>query len=281
MRLAVVGHVEVVDLIRVDHAPSPGEALEALADPLVETGGAGAIAARQIALLGCPVTFFTALGDDEAGQAALRDLRERGMRVEARVDRGFQRRALVLIDSSGERTIVTVGEKRFPRGADPLPWNELREADAVCFVAGDEEALRAARQSRVIVATARWLPVLKRAGVRLDALVRSGGDRAEDYRPGDLSPEPGLVVTTLGATGGRYVVAGGPEVEYRAQPLPAAPVDSYGCGDSFMGGLTFALARGAEPAEAVAFAARCGAACRTGAGLSRQLRRPAVSGVLG
>jgi ribokinase len=278
MQLAVVGHVEVVEVVRVDHAPRPGETVEALGNPVVETGGMGAIAARQIALLGCPVTFFTAFGDDEPGRAAARDLRARGLRVEARFDQGPQRRGVVLVDEDRERAIVTIGEKRFPRGVDPLPWQELGEADAVCLIAGDEEAIRAARQSPVLVASARWLPVIRRASVQLDALVHSSSDPAERYRPGDLSAEPRLVVTTMGASGGRYVVAGGAEVEYRAETPPAPPVDSYGCGDSFLGGLTFALAGGAAPAEAVAFAARCGAACLTGAGLSQQLRQPPGTG---
>jgi ribokinase len=49
-------------------------------------------------------------------------------------------------------------------------------------------------------------------------------------------------------------------------------MDAYGCGDSFAAGLGFALAEGKEPVEAVAFAARCGAACLTGEALTGQLR---------
>jgi ribokinase len=42
--------------------------------------------------------------------------------------------------------------------------------------------------------------------------------------------------------------------------------DAYGCGDSFAAGLTFALAEGRDPDDALAVAARCGAACLTGHG---------------
>jgi sugar/nucleoside kinase (ribokinase family) len=48
--------------------------------------------------------------------------------------------------------------------------------------------------------------------------------------------------------------------------------DSYGCGDSFAAGLTYALADGMSAERALAFAARCGAACALGSGpYERQL----------
>ena len=71
------------------------------------------------------------------------------------------------------------------------------------------------------------------AAVELDALVRSGEDDAEVYRPGDLDPEPKLVVTTSGALGG-WMQPGGP---YVAAPPPREVVDAFGAGDSFMAGL--------------------------------------------
>jgi ribokinase len=43
-------------------------------------------------------------------------------------------------------------------------------------------------------------------------------------------------------------------------------VDAYGAGDCFAAGLTFALGRGDPVEEAVAMAARCGAAVMTGRG---------------
>ena len=60
---------------------------------------------------------------------------------------------------------------------------------------------------------------------------------------------------------------GGP---FTAAPLPGPREDAYGCGDSFMAGLTFALGKGLDPHEAVSFAARCGAAAMTGRGVAPQ-----------
>ena len=49
-------------------------------------------------------------------------------------------------------------------------------------------------------------------------------------------------------------------------PPPAPVQDTYGCGDCFAAGLTFALAEGRSMEDAVALGARCGAAVLTGRG---------------
>ncbi|MFY9581041.1 MAG: PfkB family carbohydrate kinase, partial [Gaiellaceae bacterium] len=79
---------------------------------------------------------------------------------------------------------------------------------------------------------------------------------------GDLEPAPALVVTTAGPLGG-WAKPGGP---FRSASVPGPVVDSYGCGDAFAAGLTFALTRGDAPDQAIAFAARCGASVLTGRG---------------
>jgi ribokinase len=153
-----------------------------------------------------------------------------------------------------------------PRAADPLPWSELEETDAVYFTAGDAGAARLARAARKLVATPRGLEVLTEAKIELDALVSSGRDPGERYEPGDLDPPPLLVVRTAGAAGGEWEAADGRRGRWDATPLPGPVADSYGCGDSFAAGLTYALGAGRSPEEAVLLAARCGAACLTGRG---------------
>ena len=52
-------------------------------------------------------------------------------------------------------------------------------------------------------------------------------------------------------------------------------MDSYGCGDCFVAGVTVGLGRGLGLDEALALGARCGAAYLTGrGGLAAQLREP-------
>ncbi len=186
MRVAVVGHVEWIRFARVDRIPAPGEIAHSF-DQWEQAGGAGAVAAVQLALLADEATLFTVLGDDELGRRAKSELEGRGVVVHAGTDARPQRWAFTQIDDGGERTITTVGPKLVPRGHDEsLPWHALAEMDAVFFVAGDVDALVHARRAPVLTATPRELDVLRRAGIELDALVGSGEDRAEQYRPGDI-----------------------------------------------------------------------------------------------
>ncbi|MBA3328535.1 MAG: hypothetical protein H0T43_09575 [Solirubrobacterales bacterium] len=91
-----------------------------------------------------------------------------------------------------------------------------------------------------------------------------------------LDPEPRVVVTTHGADGGEWTAgpgesapwmpAGARSGAWAAASPPGPPVDAYGCGDSFAGGLTYGLAAELGLERALALGARCGAACLTGRG---------------
>lgn len=261
MRCAVVGHVEWIDFVRVERVPDPGEIVTAL-EGWTEAAGGGAMAAREVLRLGAETTFFTALGVDELGEWAERELRARGLRLEVVTRDAPQRRGFTFLDGDGERTITVLGEKLVPQADDPLGWETLESTDGVYFCGGDPGALRLARQARVVVATARELPTLAEAGVELDALVLSSRDRSERYQPGDLDPPPKLVASTEGAAGGRWV-AGGEEGRWEAAPLPGPLIDVYGAGDCFAAGLAYALAAHRPAAEALGLAAASAAHAMT------------------
>ena len=257
-----MGHVEWVEFARVEHVPEPGEIVHAL-ETWQEPGGAGAVAAVQLAKLNGSVHFFTAFGDDELGRRAHEELTALGVAVHAAIVPEPQRRAFTYVDGEGERTITVIGRKLAASGEDPtLPWEELVRCDGVYYTGGDVAAVRAARRARVLVATSRELPTLVRAAEELDALVGSGEDAGERYEPAELVPQPRVVVTTAGALGG-WLRPGGP---FRAVPPPGPIEDAYGCGDSFAAGVTYGLADGRSIEDAVALGARCGAAVLTGRG---------------
>jgi ribokinase len=263
MRAAVVGHIEWLEFVPVEHVPRPGEIVHAT-ESWEQAAGGGSVAAVQLAQLADSVDFFTVLGSDEHGELARAELQARGITVHATVADAPQRSGFTFLDETGERTITTIGRKLHPRGHDEtLPWHELGHCEAVYFCAGDADALVAARRARVLVATARELSTLRQSSVELDALVSSGKDEAERYHPGQIDPEPRLVVTTSGRLGG-WAQPGGP---YTAAPLPPDPADAYGAGDCFAAGLAFALAAGLEGLAALDFAARCGAGALAGPGV--------------
>lgn len=266
MKLAVVGHVEWIEFLRVESVPRAGE-IVAASEAWSEPAGGGGVAAVELARLAGGAHLFCSLGGDELGAEARVRLEATGVRVHSAPGEQPQRRGYVYVDEVGERTITIIGEKARPKGGEGvLPWEELDDADGVYFTAGDAEAARQARRARVLVATARELATLQTAGVELDALVASGEDEAERYQPGDLDPPPRLVVTTAGALGG-WAQPGGP---YKAAAPPGPYEDAYGAGDCFAAGLTFALAQGLEVADALAFASERGALAltRKGAGLT-------------
>lgn len=267
MRLGVVGHVEWVEFVRVDRVPRAGEIAHG-DEGWEEPGGGGGVSSVQLAKLAGASTLYTALGDDEIGRKTRESLEGTGVRVEAATRPAPTRRAITFLDRGGERTITTVGDRLSPLGSDALAWDELEGADGVFFTAGDEAALQAARRARVLVATSRVLEDLQRWKVPLDSLVGSAGDPRESFDPTDLSVAPRLAVLTEGAEGGRWWTPERGWSRYDPMPLPQPGGDAYGAGDSFAAGLTYGLAKGLAPADALAVAARTGASARARTGVS-------------
>jgi ribokinase len=253
MRVGVVGHVEWVEFLRVPHVPEPGDIVQSV-EHWEEPAGGGGVSVGVLAGLAGEATLFSVFGGDELGRRAYRELTRLGFRVEAVFRDEPQRRAIVFIDDNLERTITVIGDKLRPRIDEQLPWDELAAFDAVYFTAGQPEVVEAARQAKVLVATARELEYLKPAHVRLDALVLSDTDPAERYA-GELDPKPDLVVRTRGSDGGSYEPGDG---EWASVELPGPVVDAYGAGDSFAAGLTYGLGNGLPVDEAIELAARCG-----------------------
>ena len=273
VRVAVVGHVEWVQFLRVPYVPAPGEIVHA-SEVFEQAAGGGAVAAVQLRKLAGSCLFLTALGDDEIGRRTQEDLLARRLQLDAVWRPGEpHRRAVTFIDSDGERTITVLGDRLVPHAAsDPLLWGELASCDAVFVSGGDVEAVQAAREARVLVATSRVLDLIKESGVELDALVGSARDPGERYRPDDLEAPPRYAVMTEGARGGTWQEPGKEPVAFAAEELPGPIGDAYGAGDSFAAGLAYGLGSGMDIAEAVRLAARCGAACMTGRGAyERQL----------
>lgn len=255
MKVAVVGYVEWTRFALVERAVQAGEIIFA-SDSWCEASGGGGTSAATLARLAGNCTLFTAFGDDEIGRLAKHQLEQLGVEVRASVIKNHPSNyGFCQLDASGERTITLAGHIE-PSGLDTsLPWDELAGMDAVYFMGGDAAALKFARKARILVSTARTLPVLKTASLPLEALTMSASDASEKYADGDLEPAPKLVIKTDGDAGAS---AGGQH--YPAETVSRAEFkDSYGCGDSFAAGLTYALAQNLPTDEALALANHCGA----------------------
>lgn len=269
MRVAVVGHMEWVTFGLVDRVPRAGEIVNTT-ETWEEPAGGGAVAAVQLAKLAGACDFFTAVGDDETGELSERGLTSLGVTVHAAIRDDKTRRAVALIDHGNERTIVTLGERLEPRGADPLPWDQLEDADVAYVTAGDPDAFAAARKAGLMVVTSRALAGLAASDVTPDVLVGSARDQAEAFDPGAIASPTTLFVRTAGLAGGTWE-RGGESGRWKSPSLiedddPDTPADAYGAGDSFAATLAYALAAGLEVPDAVKLAARAGAACASGRG---------------
>lgn len=270
LALAVVGHVEMVSFVGVDHLPAAGEILHADDFCELPAGGGAVVAVQMARLTGERVPFFTALGDDALGRRAAEELEGLGLELHIAWRAAPTRRGITFIDGGGERTITVIGERLMPTAADGLPWQRLEQTDGVFVTATDAAGLRQARRARVLAATPRVrLAALREAGVTLDALIGSAADPGEAYRPGDLDPPPRLRIGTEAERGGVLVPGGRYAAVHRTGPVR----DAYGAGDSFAAGVTTALAAGWDLRQAISLGAQCGAACLDGRGpYASQLR---------
>jgi ribokinase len=260
-RVAVVGHVEWVDFVRVERYPERG-GLEQGQREFERAGGGAVVAAAMLTELGAEVDFFCAPGDDERGRAAVTQLRDRGVTVHPVWRPPPTRYVFTLLDGGGERTIVTVGERLAPAGDDDVDWDRLAAVDGVYVTAGDPGALGAARAAPVLTASPRTgRPV---GGVTIDAMILSASDEHERRWAVAWEPQTRLMVATEGAAGGHWW--GESEGRWAAVPPPGEPRDTYGCGDSFAAGFTFGLASGMAPAQAAEVGAGCGARMLTRVG---------------
>jgi ribokinase len=273
VNVGCVGHVEWLQFVRVEHVPRAGAIVHAH-EAWEEPGGGGAMAAIQLARLAGRSTFFTALGDCDRGHRALEALERHDVRVHVAWRDEPQRQAFTYVDADAERTITVIGDRLVPNAEDDLPWDELADADAVYVTGADAAALERVRAARLMTATPRIGPALAASHVALDALILSANDPGERYAAGDLDPPPKLVVWTEGAKGGHWTAGEGRSGHFAAAQLAGPRADSYGAGDCFAVGVTFALGEGRSVEDALALGTRCGAEAMTRPGAWRSAPPP-------
>jgi len=259
-RVLCVGGVNLDEAIRL-HAPlEPGEG--AIGTSLgLRPGGGAAIAAAALAQAGYHVTVAGVVGDDGHGAMLREVLAARGVDVSAvETKPGPTTRVLVLIDPSGERTIVAVGGYR------------AVELEGTALLGGDFDAVLTKLHAPVVpkIVAAHWakgaltVSVLARHGrapLAARVLIASEDDLAGRERDDPLAFGRTLcgaalewAVVTRGADGAEAFGVDGSL--HRVAAASARVVDTTGAGDVFAAGLVdgllqtgdieAGLARGAE-----------------------------------
>jgi len=284
-RVVVVGSVNLDTVLHCDHLPGPGETVFA-GTMSTGFGGKGANQAVAAARLGARVLLVAAVGDDDAGRAALADLAAEGVDTSAvAVVAGEPTgHATVLVDPAGENAIVVTPGANAALEPAAVAGQLARlgvgvGSGDVLLVSGEvpvacaEAAIRTGVTAVYNLAPFRglhdWLADLRPIVVvnETEAAQAAGAARTADAAA-DLASRFGAVVVTRGAAGAVLVDGDGTHA-VRAERV--VPVDTTGAGDAFCGALASALAAGRPLHPAVATAVRAGTIAVTGYGARGRL----------
>ena len=278
-RVAVVGSYGVGLTMRVPRVPVAGETLSG-GEFSSGHGGKGSNQAVQAARLGADVTFLTAVGDDSMGESALRLWADEGVAAHAVIVGDTATMAgVILVEPSGENRIVIASgalDHLTPAHVDERSA-DLGAADitVVSLEIPVEVALHAlevahAAGTRTLLNPAPATPLPDDVWTSVDVVTPNITEAAillgldpdsADHPPEELARllhecTGTTVLLTRGGDGVTVADARG------VTTVPAVSahrvVDTTGAGDAFTAAAAVALAEGADPLAAAAFAARVG-----------------------
>ncbi|MEU0491051.1 ribokinase [Nocardiopsis sp. NPDC006139] len=271
-RIAVFGSVNMDLVAYVDTAPATGETVTGTAFRQVP-GGKGANQAVSAARAGADTVFLGAVGDDAFGAELRGNLVASGIDTTGlRTVPGPSGIAHIVVDGRGGNSIIVVpgangevtgtvpGDRELIGGADALLLQLELPMEAVVAAArtGREQGVRV----HLTPAPARELPdeLLESVDVLVpnehEAAAITGRTDPREALAALLERVPEVLVT-LGGEGSLYGARGAEPVHVPALKVEA--VDTTAAGDTFCGSFAVARAEGAEPAEAMRFAAAAAA----------------------
>jgi ribokinase len=253
-QIAVIGSINLDLVARVRYLPRPGETLTD-AELSRVPGGKGANQAVAAARLGAHVRLVAALGDDEFGREAVRDLRAADVDLSRiQVVTSPTGIALILVDDEGENQIVVVpgankslDSERIEMGDTDALLCQLEIEDAAIEAAAAQTdaffCLNAAPAREVSEAILQRADLIVANSFEIDAL--------------GSSPLGALFALTLGEEGA-LLIDDGEEVA-RARPPKIEAVDGTAAGDAFTACLVVSLLEGRDRQEALERACAAGA----------------------
>lgn len=273
MRVHVLGNVAVDEIFRVAVLPKPGQSV--LADARTrDIGGKGANQAIVATRAGARVRLVTALGGDEPGRWAKRELAAEGLALDLTRHSGRTDASIIVADEGSENMIVTTHEaarQLTPQAVEAsLALAEKGDVLALQGNLGADATGHALRLGRSLGLRTVLNPSPVRPGFSelwpfLDLLIVNVGEALELAATHDVEGagrrlhQEGArqVVVTLGNAGALCVGDGG---IVKVAAAPSAPVDTTGAGDTFAGVLVAVLVRtGAVDARTMAAAAEAAA----------------------
>lgn len=261
--VTVFGTAAADVVVRVPRLPAPGDHLSATSLGW-RLGGGSANVACGLAAAGHRVELVGPFGNDAMATALRSEINRRGVgtdrtfRVEAATPR-----ALILLEPSGERTILSIDEE-FATGVYPLrDVPQTTSADAVYVETYSRFPTTIADRARdaLVMVTA---PGPGATHWPANIIVGSDHQFPTDWAAAPFAraravagPRLRWVVITHGSRGAD---AHGPQGSIHVDARMAHQVDTTGAGDAFAAGLMSALLTGRDIGDAMALAAEAGAA---------------------
>lgn len=296
MAVAVLGSINVDVVAYAPRLPRPGETLHGTGYALT-LGGKGANQAVAAARLGSSVSLIGRTGDDRFADLAVTELEASGIEtgLVLRDPASATGLAVIGVDAQGENAITVIAGANFLLDGTDIERSravlersrvvmlQLETPPSVSYIAAD---IARGAGARVIFDPApapydgldadlyRRVDILTPNEIETEALVGFRPRSAEEARDASRRLRErgvGTAIVKLGAAG---CFLGGPDGEAFVPPFAVEAIDTVAAGDCFNGGLANALDRGLSMAEAVRFAAACGAlgTTRRGAAASAPAR---------
>ena len=250
-------------VLRVPRIPAPGDHI--IAEALGwRMGGSSANVACGLSTAGHHVRLVGPVGTDSMGDQLVAELERCGVDTEYCFrDDGASPRTLILLDDTGERTIIAVNSRAGPSSFLPIRGPDLRSADCVYIegytrypvgtAAAAESALlvtsppvpgAATWPATVVVGSETQYHDVTSAGI-FEAIRSVSGKRRE------------WVVVTRGREGADAYAASG---QVHVDAVAADQIDATGAGDAFTVGLLHGLLQGDGMVTALQAGAAWGAA---------------------
>lgn len=279
MKIAVVGSYGVGMTMRFPKFPQAGETLMGGSFD-AGPGGKGSNQAIGAARLGAEVSFLTAIGPDEMGEAARALWEAEGVDSSAVVvGKDHTMVGFILVDADGENRIIVAAGALDEINGDHVEKFRSHIAQAEILVVSMELALSAVMAAleigreegvRIVLNPAPAVPLPERAWSlfdvitpnRTEAPVLLGLPDGHGLSPKELvaalrKKTSAQIIMTLGSEG--CLVDDGSGVIATPAIKATKVVDTTGAGDSFTSALAVSLAEGNDVHTAVKFASASGA----------------------
>lgn len=291
MKIATLGDINIDVVLPVDHLPTPGE--EVFSSNRSELlGGSAVNTAVVLARLGQDVAVMGAVGSDDAGSRALRDLEDLGVStvLTARTTRHPTAMNTILVTPDGERTMIGA------RGANVSYRNVSGWNHDLDWLHVSGYALMEGVQSQSAVKAIEWS---QHHGVRCSLDVPSGVGSEVREIIGELLGSFTVVAgshTSLGeitqsdtpvenlidlgvsrvaqTSGANPLVLAEQAARITLTPPLVNPIDATGAGDALVAGLITATVSGLGIGPSAVLAAASGAAATLVVGASQTLSDP-------